>query len=101
MTQLTGKQRRYLRSLSNRLQATVHIGKEGLSDALLKNLAGEFDHHELVKLHVNPNSSFTAKEIGQVLPKKAGALWVQTIGNSVVIYRPLDDEPKIKLPAAQ
>jgi len=100
MIQLNGKQRRYLRSLSNRLKATVHIGKEGITDALLENLAGEFDHHELVKLHVNPNSALSAKEVGRTLPASANAAWVQTIGNAVVIYRPLD-EPEISLPSGK
>lgn len=99
MTELTGKQRRYLRSLGNRLKATVHIGKEGISDALLASLETEFTHRELVKLHVNPNCELTPKAVAQELPGVADAHWVQTIGRSVVLYRPLE-EPEIVLPAA-
>ena len=99
MIDLTGKQRRHLRSLSNRLKATVHVGKDGITPQLLASLEDEFDHRELVKLHVNPNCEYNAKEVGRRLPKRAKAAWVQTIGSSVVIYRPFD-EPEITLPAA-
>ena len=97
MIELTGKQRRYLRSLSNRLKATVHVGKEGITDGLLASLEDEFAHRELVKLHVNPNCDYSARELGHMLPQEAGAAWVQTIGHSVVLYRPFE-EPEIGLP---
>ncbi len=96
--ELTGKQRRHLRSLANRVKATVHVGKEGVSEAILAVLAAEFTHRELVKISVNQNAAESAREMGQSLAEAANAHWVQTIGRTVVLYQPLD-EPEIKLPS--
>jgi RNA-binding protein len=94
---LTGQQRRYLRSLANRLGVTVRVGKEGVSDAVLAELGHEFEHRELLKLSVNSNCESSAKELAHDLARRAGAHWVQTLGRTVVLYR-AGDPPEIKLP---
>ena len=97
-TDLTGKQRRHLRSLANRLATTIHVGKDGLSEGLVKNLEAEFEHRELVKVTVNQNCEHGAKELAFELAEKAQAHWVQTLGRTVVLFRPLDP-PEIHLPS--
>jgi RNA-binding protein len=95
---LSGRQRRFLRSLSNALKATVQVGKEGLTDGVRRSLEAEFVHRELVKVSVNPNADATARDLAQELAVAAGAQWVQTLGRTVVLYRPADP-PEIALPA--
>ncbi|MDH4228623.1 MAG: ribosome assembly RNA-binding protein YhbY [Nitrospirota bacterium] len=97
LPELTGKQRRYLRSLSNQLKPTIQIGKEGLSDGVLGSLEAEFAHRELVKLSVNPNCGENARDLAHDLAKTARAHWVQTLGRTVVLYREADP-PEIELP---
>lgn len=97
MAELSGKQRRHLRSLANRLKATVHVGREGISDGLLASLEAEFAHRELVKISVNPNAEPGARELAAELARAANAHWVQTLGRTVVLYRPADP-PEIDLP---
>ncbi len=97
MTKLTGKQRRFLRGHSNRLKATVHIGKDGITSAVLDNIAAEFEHRELLKLALNQNCPEDAKTLAQQLARQANSHWVQTIGRTVVIYR-AGDPPEIQLP---
>lgn len=99
MTKLTGKQRRHLRALANPLKPTVHVGKEGVSEGLLHSLEAEFEHRELVKLSINQNCASSARELALDLARAAKAHWVQTLGRTVVLYRPLDP-PEIILPAA-
>lgn len=98
MAELTGKQRRHLRSLANRLKATVQVGREGVSDGLLQSLEAEFSHRELVKVAVNPNADADPRELGPALAEAAHAHWVQTVGRTVVLYRPAEP-PGITLPA--
>jgi RNA-binding protein len=97
LAELTGKQRRHLRSLANRLKATVHVGREGISEGLLSSLEAEFAHRELVKIAINPNAETGARELGADLARSSGAQWVQTLGRTVVLYRPADP-PEIVLP---
>jgi RNA-binding protein len=98
MAELTGKQRRHLRSLAARLKATVQVGREGLSERLLQSLEAEFGHRELVKVSVNPNAEVPARELARDLAQAAGAHWVQTLGRTVVLYRAAEP-PEIALPA--
>jgi len=96
---LTGKQRRHLRALAVRLKATVQVGHEGLSERVLASLEAEFGHRELVKVSVNANAEAPARELAMDLARAAGAHWVQTLGRTVVLYRPAQP-PQIALPAA-
>ncbi len=96
-TPLTGKQRRHLRSLGNRLSATIHLGKDGVTDRFLENLSEEFGHRELVKVAINRNSERSAKEIAESLGGLPQVHWVQTIGRTVMLYR-AGDPAEIVLP---
>jgi len=95
---LTGKQRRHLRALANRLPATVRVGKEGVSESLVASVAAEFAHRELVKVALNPNAEVTPAAVAQQLPAATGSTWVQTLGRTIVLYRPAEP-PEIALPA--
>ena len=49
---ITGKQRAYLRSLANKVPSIFQIGKEGISDNLVKQLSDALTARELIKIHV-------------------------------------------------
>lgn len=52
---LSGKQKRYLRALANNTPKTVIIGKDGISDNVIKALINDLKAHELVKaLYLKP-----------------------------------------------
>jgi len=95
---LTGKQRRHLRALANRLPATVRVGKDGVTAALIASVAAELTHRELVKVALNPNATVAAADLARDLPAATGTRWVQTLGRTIVLYRPADP-PEIALPA--
>ena len=44
---LTGKQKRALRGLAHDLEPVVHVGKTGLTDELVAQIARALDAHEL------------------------------------------------------
>ncbi|MCH2294321.1 MAG: YhbY family RNA-binding protein, partial [SAR324 cluster bacterium] len=46
---MTGKQKRYLRSLAHSLKPVVQIGKQGLSRETLVQIEKQLDDHELIK----------------------------------------------------
>jgi len=49
---LTGKQRRYLRSLGHHLHAVVQVGDAGVSDGVISATAQALETHELVKVRI-------------------------------------------------
>ena len=91
---ITGKQRAYLRSLANGVPAIFQMGKEGISDNLIKQLSDALTARELIKIHVLENCELTPREASDQLSDILEAIPVQTIGSKVVLYRRSDDEKK-------
>lgn len=102
--QLTPKQIKYLRGVAHSLSPLVLIGKEGISEELLKAVQIEADRHELVKVKIGTNSSVDKNEATQVLPEATGCALVQLIGKTLILYRPnpkLAKEKRLVLPKAE
>ena len=49
---LKGKQRAYLRGIANTLNPTIIIGKEGITEALLKETDAALECHEIIKIKI-------------------------------------------------
>ena len=96
--ELRGKARRHLRSLGNPLRPTVYLGKEGISPALLRSIDEGHAHHELIKVTIERGCPLDRKEAGDHLAVATESHLVQVLGNTLLLYRPDPDEPKIVLP---
>jgi RNA-binding protein len=97
MEELGGKQRRYLRGQGNTIKPTVHLGKEGISKALLHALTEAFSNQELIKVRIEKGCSLERKDAAAQLAKAADVHLVQVLGSTLLLYRADPDEPKIKL----
>lgn len=95
---MTGKQRAYLRSLSNSLDTIVHIGKGGISENVVKQTDEALTARELVKGRVLEASLLTAREACEQLAEATNAEGIQVIGSRFVLYRANPKAPKITLP---
>ena len=60
---LNSKQKVKLRSLAMTLKPIFQVGKEGLSDNLIKGLNDALEAHELIKVSVLKNCSANINEI--------------------------------------
>ena len=101
---VSSKARSHLRSLAHSLEATVTVGAEGLSDAVLKAVATALRDHELIKVRLGKSFEGDRKGSGRALAAGVGADLTQVIGRIVVLYRPRpaeagDKRPRINLPA--
>ena len=96
--ELTGKQRAFLRRLCNTLQPVLYIGKDGVTEATIKEAYDALDARELIKCSLNDTAPITAREACNTLCERLGASPVQCIGRKFSIYRPNEKEPKIELP---
>ena len=84
---LTSKQRSKLKAMASRIDAVIQIGKEGITDNLIRSVSQALEARELVKVSVLNNCEFTAKEICGEFAEKLFAEPVQAIGNKIVLYR--------------
>jgi RNA-binding protein len=96
---LTTKQRAYLRSLAHDLKPVVHVGKEGVTTPVVRDVENTFRTRELLKVKVLDTAPESARETGEALAARIeGAILVQVIGRVVVLYHPYPKNPVIKLP---
>ncbi|MBQ2899378.1 MAG: YhbY family RNA-binding protein [Oscillospiraceae bacterium] len=96
---ITTKQRAYLRSLANGIPAILQVGKEGVTEALIRNVDEALDAREIVKVSVLETSPVSSKEaIELVMNGIKGCEAVQVIGRKFVVYKRNLKEPKIILP---
>ncbi|MEZ4317873.1 MAG: ribosome assembly RNA-binding protein YhbY [Myxococcota bacterium] len=93
--ELTSKQRQYLKGLAHPLKPTVLLGDKGITSAVIGKILEELENHELIKVRVDSE----AKVKGPILAEGAEAALVQVIGRMVVLYRPRQKKPAIRLPA--
>lgn len=96
---LTGKQKRYLRSLAHHLQPIFQVGKGGTNDHLIRHIEEAIESRELIKISVLNNCLDDPKEIGVEVAEAAGAELVQVIGKTIVLYKESKDNKRIELPA--
>ena len=95
---LTGKQKKFLRALGNRLEAKVVIGHGGFSESCLNNLEAYLKAEELVKVRLQPSSGLDRKEAAKMFCEKTGSLEVQVFGKTILLYRKNEEKALIKLP---
>lgn len=101
MRELTGPQRRYLRALGQRLGATLHVGHDGVSDAVVQQADAQLEARELIKVRVGDNAPEDRHETAESLAGRTGAHLAQVIGRTALLYRPRREDPTIVLPIQQ
>jgi RNA-binding protein len=84
---LSSKERAALRAEAHHLDALVHVGHQGLTDALRQTLDDALRTHELVKVALVRSTDVSAKDAAHRLAEQLGADVVQTIGRTCTLYR--------------
>ena len=91
---LSAKQRAFLKSHAQTLDAKLQIGKNGLSDAFLKELEIALARDELVKVRIGKQVEET---LALEAASKTKSSLVAKLGRTALYYR-AGKEPKISLP---
>jgi len=99
MHDLTSKQRAHLRKLAHHLKPVVLVGSDGISPALLDAVLDAFNTRELLKAKLQDSAPLEVRDAAaQISERLDGVHAVQTIGRTIVFYRPDPDDPEIRLP---
>ena len=86
--------RRKLRGAGHHLSAIVQVGKEGVTDAVLRQLQQALLDHELVKLKVGTESPEDRFEAAERLAAGAEAQLAQILGRTLLLYRKHPQKPR-------
>lgn len=100
---ITSKQRAFLRKQANGLDPIFQIGKGGVTDEVIAQLALALETRELIKIHILETALLDAKEAVNDVAKRLKAEPVQAIGSKIVIYKRANKEKnrKIELPKSK
>lgn len=98
---LTGKQKRHLRGLGHSLSPVVALGKEGMTEPVLRKARLELENHELIKVKVGDGCLDPTKEVAVWLSTELDATVAQVIGHTVLLYKRRRKDPQIVLPKAE
>ena len=90
---LTGRQRKSLRGRAHRLQPVVLVGREGVTDAVVRAVDEALAAHELIKVRLHEPEDKQAD--AAALADGAGAALCGLVGHTVILYRPHPERPKI------
>ena len=95
--ELTSKQRAQLRGIANSIDTIVHIGKDGITENLVKQADDALEAREIIKCKVQENALLTAREACDELSRLTRSEQVQVIGSKFVLYRQHYDKSKRKI----
>ena len=95
--ELTSKQRAQLRGMANGIDTILQIGKEGVTESVIRQADEALEARELIKCAVQQGAPVTAREALDALCEQTGAEPVQCIGRRFVMYRPSRENPRIVL----
>jgi len=93
---LSSRQRKHLRGLAHRLEPVVHVGAQGVTDAVAAALDQALADHELVKVRLHEPEDKTA--MAAALAARAGAEPCGLVGHTVILYRRHPERPRIVVP---
>ena len=95
---ITSKQRAYLKSLAQNIDAIFQVGKNGINDNQIKQINDALEARELIKITVLDSTAQDKQEIANALALKTDSDVVQVIGKKITLYRRSKEKPSIELP---
>ena len=85
---MTSKRRAELRGMANRLEPLFHVGKSGVTPAVIAQTNEVFNTRELIKLKVLLESApEKPREIAEKIASETDSQVVQVIGGSIILYK--------------
>ncbi len=96
---LTGKQKRFLRATAHHLTPIFQVGKGGVNDNMIAQIADALEARELLKVSILQNCDVDKDTVANELVKGTRAELVQIIGHTIVLYKESKENKKLELPA--
>ena len=94
---LNSRQRAFLRGMANDMETIFQIGKGGVSDNTIKQVADALEARELIKLKVLETCPTTVRETADTIAEETSSDVVQVIGTKFILYKESQNNKIIKL----
>ncbi|MCD6182335.1 MAG: YhbY family RNA-binding protein [Candidatus Cloacimonetes bacterium] len=95
MMEYTGKQKSYLKSVANGLDAIVKMGGKGVTENLIKALDEALTAHELVKVSSFERDRDTRTSAARALAEGTQSQLIAILGRTMLFYRENPDHPTV------
>jgi RNA-binding protein len=95
---LTAAQTRFLRGQAHDLKALLQVGGKGVSEALVAEVDGALEHHELIKVKIAGSEREARDAMIAELARRPGGAQVQRNAHTPVRYRPSEYPRRIVQP---
>ena len=89
---LTPAQRKLHRADAHHLDPVVHIGNDGLTPAVVREVDGALKAHGLIKVRVLSDDRTAREAMLATLAEQLGAAPIQHIGKLLVLWRPMPEK---------
>jgi len=89
---LTPAQRKLHRADAHHLDPVVHIGNDGLTPAVVREIDGALKAHGLIKVRVFSDDRTARETMLATLAEQLGAAPIQHIGKLLVLWRPMPEK---------
>lgn len=84
---LTNKEKQKLRGVAQTRRALFQIGKDNISENMIKTVSDSLEAHELVKVSMLKTCGLAPREAALDLCAGTNSEIVQIIGRTIVLYR--------------
>ncbi len=95
---LTGKQKKYLKSMAHSMSPIIQVGKNGINETLVQTVNDALEARELIKISVLQNCLIEVDEVAEALSTLTRSEQVQVIGRTIVLFRQSRTKRQIELP---
>jgi len=94
---LNSRQRAQLRAMANNMETILQVGKGGINENTVIQVADALEARELIKLKILETCPTSVRDTANELAEKTGSDVVQVIGFKFVLYKESKDNKTIKL----
>ena len=91
---LTGAQKRFLRGLGQQLNASLHLGKDGLTANFMAELQTALRHQELVKIRLHGIERDERDALCEQIADEGRCVRIASVGHTALFYRQQPDASK-------
>lgn len=94
---LNSRQRAQLRAMANDMETILQIGKLGITDNTIKQVADALEARELIKLRILETCPTNVRETADQVAERVNCDVVQIIGTRFILYKESLNNKTIKL----
>lgn len=81
------------------MKPILQVGKAGITDSFVHQVRQGLETHELIKVKLLKSAPDAVKVSGEQLAARVPCAIAQTIGKTLLLYRPRQENPEIVLPS--